>query len=298
MKDEGIPRKTQRRARGMSMNYAMYGPDSENVEKSRIPIVVRVSSQKGGVGKTTVAINLSSALSRMGYRVLLIDGDTVNPTIGFLLGINDMDVGLKQVLSNRVEMRAVMKKHESTGVYLVLGDPAERSFLPTPDQLKVFIKKIGQIRDFDFVVIDTPPGFMSNPIEVFFEEALIVTTPTTAACSSAIRLAEFYETKGIRHELIINKTKNSPYEMSVSEVESACGMEAIGTLPEDRNISVSEDRHTPVCMLYTNSPFTKAIGALAKIYAAKRGTPQFGSDTAIPALRPGFLSWLLGWWQR
>ena len=56
----------------------------------------------------------------MGYRTLLIDGDTVNPNIGFLLGINKVDVGSRQVLSNRVEMRDAMRKYEPTGIYLVL----------------------------------------------------------------------------------------------------------------------------------------------------------------------------------
>lgn len=277
------------------MRRALYGPELENAGKNRIPIVIRVSSQKGGVGKTTIAINLSSKLSMMGYRTLLIDGDTVNPNIGFLLGINEVDVGLRQVLSNRVEMRDAMRKYEPTGIYLVLGNPVERSFLPTQGQLKTFIKRVRKIKDFDFIVIDTPPGFMSNPIEVFFEEALIVTTPKTAACSSAIRLAEFYDNKGIRHELVINRVKDSPYEMTIDEVQSACGMEAIGRLPEDRNISISEDRHTPMCLLYRREQFSDAISSLAKIYAAKRGTPQFGSEVIGSAVRPGFVDWLFGW---
>lgn len=242
--------------------------------RGRIPIVLRVSSQKGGVGKTTISVNLAARLSMMGYTVLLIDGDTVNPAISFLLGVNEIDHSVREVLQGRIDIRSAMRKHDSTGMYVVLGDPADTSFLPTSVQLRNFIGQIRLVRDFDFVIIDTPPGFTGSPIESIYEEALVVTLPSTASCASAIRLSEFYDENEVRHELVINRVRNTSSELSVKEVESAVGTEAISVLPEDKIISRSEDMHMPAVIWDRGSKFSKSLTRLAAVYATKRGTPE------------------------
>jgi MinD superfamily P-loop ATPase len=68
------------------------------------PYIIRMSSQKGGVGKTTIAVNLSTALSVKGYRVLLVDADIYNPCITFYLGLRSPTVGFKDVLLGKSKL--------------------------------------------------------------------------------------------------------------------------------------------------------------------------------------------------
>lgn len=238
------------------------------------PMIIRVSSQKGGVGKTTIAVNLSSALSQMGYKILLIDGDTVNPAIDYVLGMDEQELGIRDVLTGRINITEAIRRHDETGVYVLPGLPSGSSFLPTPQQLRRFAAQMKYVRDFDFVIIDTPPGFFGTSVESLYEEALIITIPSPSSAASAVRLGEFYDERDMRHELIINRAYGKRYELSVGEIEKVCGRAAVAVFPEDVNVLKGEEMHTPTLILNRRAPFSKATLSLAKVYATKRGTPE------------------------
>ena len=130
--------------------------------------IISISNQKGGVGKTTTAVNLSASIAKAGKKVLLIDCDPQgNATTGLGFSKNDLESGLYQfILGSDAEKAEV--KTEMPGLYLMgatrelIGAEVE---LYSEDEREYFLKKrIETIRDkYDFIFIDCPPslGFLT-----------------------------------------------------------------------------------------------------------------------------------------
>ncbi|MGC8538211.1 MAG: ParA family protein [Candidatus Micrarchaeia archaeon] len=140
------------------------------------PYMLRISSQKGGVGKTTIATNLASAIRLMGYKVLLIDGDFVNPSVGFQLGLEDINVGVRAVFRGRAKIPNAIAVHEPTGLHVLPGEITNRTFSPT-DAEQNRIAEALHMTSYDFVIVDTSPGYTPEALLKHYDEAIIITSP-------------------------------------------------------------------------------------------------------------------------
>ncbi|MGC8670032.1 MAG: P-loop NTPase [Candidatus Micrarchaeia archaeon] len=234
------------------------------------PYIIRVSSQKGGVGKTTISVNLSVVLQRLGYRVLLVDGDTVNPSIGFHLGLEQVNVGLKDLVTGNAKLINVRVVHTPSGVNCIPGVLTQKEYMPTPDMLKRFYN-IVRNTDYDFVVMDTMPGYSLDNLAKYYDEALLVSTPEMASVANVVRLATWFDREHLRHSLILNKIKNKRYELHKREIEEMYEGKIIAELPDDENVPISIEEHIPVCLYNKKAPFSKAMFELARFYSAKSG---------------------------
>jgi ATP-binding protein involved in chromosome partitioning len=192
--DPAGPAKTTHAAPGPPLQSATAGiPAPVPVEFPNIHQVIAVSSGKGGVGKTTVAVNLAIGLARMGQRVGLMDADIYGPNVPRMFGIFERP----RVIAGRIQ------PHQAHGVRLIsLGFLVDRD-APAIWRGPIIMKVIQQfLRDvewgeLDTLVVDLPPGTgdaqLSLVQSITVTGAVIVTTPQEMAVGDALKGAKMFE---------------------------------------------------------------------------------------------------------
>ncbi|MDE1865701.1 MAG: AAA family ATPase [Candidatus Micrarchaeota archaeon] len=237
------------------------------------PYIVRISSQKGGVGKTTIAVNLATVLSMLDYKVLLVDADYANPSVGFHLGLENVNRGFADIGAKRVDPKSVIVTHAPTGMHVIPGRVGGKVVYPSISQIEWQFKILRE-ENYDFAIVDTAPGilpFVENVYLKNYDEAVIVTTPEMASCTSAIRLAHVYDTLGLKHSLVVNRMRNKRYEISIQEIEESYEGSVTGAVPEDEIVPLSIAEHIPAYLLNQRCGFSEGVSRASKRYAARVG---------------------------
>lgn len=202
-----------------------------------------VTSGKGGVGKSTVCANLGVYLSRLGFRVLLMDVD---------IGLNNLDVimGLERqvifdvtdVVSGKCRVRqAMLQDPNFPSLYLLPSAHTYSSSKITGEHIKNIIDVVEH--SFDYILIDCPAGVEAGFHRAVFpaSEALIVVTPHLSSIRDADKvvglLGEYQiENKG----LVINRMRGdlllSGEMMDIESIVKAMGIPLLGVIPEDDDV--------------------------------------------------------------
>lgn len=252
--------------------------------------VIRVSSQKGGVGKTTIATNLAVALASSS-KVLLIDADTTNPSVGFQLGLDDVNIGYEEVINNKVDIKKATVVHAPSGLSVLPGTIHTNSHQPSPENVSSFMKRIAN-SGYKFVVIDTAPGIsLLGPAECI-NEALIITNPEMSSTTASIRLANQFDKHQIKHNLLVNRAKNKRYEISMQEINELYGEKAFGPIPDDESVQVSIAQHVPTYISRPKAGFSAAMTEVARMYLAKAGESYRPMAPEGMTTGGGLIGWL------
>uniref|UniRef100_A0A069DQV4 Cytosolic Fe-S cluster assembly factor NUBP2 homolog n=1 Tax=Panstrongylus megistus TaxID=65343 RepID=A0A069DQV4_9HEMI len=162
--------------------------------------VVLVLSGKGGVGKSTISINLALGFKEKGFKVGLLDLDLCGPNIPYLLGIEDAPVhqgqeGWVPVYMDKEQKLAVMSIGfllNSRNDSIIWRGPKKTSMI------KQFLQDV-YWQDIDFLIIDTPPGTSDEHITVVelvkdvCDGAILVTTPQNVSLDDVLREVTFCE---------------------------------------------------------------------------------------------------------
>ena len=139
---------------------------TEKVMKERQMKVLLVSSATPGEGKTTVAINLATALAMKGKRTLLVDCDIRNPSVAKALG-HANENGLVDFLKGRISANDALFKPAQPELYITFaGGPVDNAAeMLSSEGSKAFIEAAREA--FDYVILDTPPaGLLSDASEI------------------------------------------------------------------------------------------------------------------------------------
>jgi len=133
-------------------------------KRERIGKIITLANQKGGVGKTTSAINISASLAVLEYKTLLVDADPqANATSGVGFDPKAIKTSLYECLVNDIKIRDVILETETPNLHLLPSHldlvGAEIELINHPNREKIFKQMFEEIRkDYDFIIIDCSPS--------------------------------------------------------------------------------------------------------------------------------------------
>ncbi len=233
------------------------------------PYSIRISSQKGGVGKTTFAVNFSVALRELGYKVILIDSDFVNPAVSTYLGLDPHDIWLVDSIHGRKSVNESVV-HTANGIDVVPGKLSVNVPRLSNRDLDAWLEKLKRT-DYDFIVTDTQPGIAYADALKFYNEALIIVTPDNPSCINAIRMVNRYDKAHLKNSVVVNMARHRPYELSKDDIEDAVSTRVLGVIPEDELVPLSIYEQRAAVELKRNGRFSSAVRRIANHYAVTVG---------------------------
>lgn len=196
--------------------------------------VIACMSGKGGVGKTSSAINIGAVLHKIGKDVVVIDGNLTTPNIGVYLGVPVVDVSLHDILKHKRDLRDGIHLH-TTGLKVI---PASISIddLGRVD-LSNLKKKLQELEE-EIVILDSAAGLGKEAIEVIeaCDEILIITNPELPAVTDALKTikvaAEFG--KPVLGVVVNRYSKDS--ELDVEVISQMLEVPIIAVIPEHKDM--------------------------------------------------------------
>ncbi|MGV6491057.1 iron-sulfur cluster carrier protein ApbC [Stenotrophomonas rhizophila] len=273
-------------------------PHASQVQKGlsphpRIRNVIAVGSGKGGVGKSTTAINLAVALARLGARVGLLDADIYGPSVPAMLGLS----GRPESPDNKsIEpMRAFGVETMSIG-YLIEDETPMiwRGPMATSAMTQFFNDTLWD--DLDYLLIDLPPG--TGDIQLTLTQkiplagAVIVTTPQDIATLDAKKALKMFEkvevpVLGIIENMAVHTCRNCGQvehlfgEGGGERMAAQYGVPLLGSLPLEIGIREQGDAGTPI-----TAAAPESTAAQAYLRAAERLVEEMGKRprASIPIL--------------
>jgi septum site-determining protein MinD len=232
--------------------------------------VVTVTSGKGGVGKTTLAANLSVALAMQGQRVVTIDADVGLRNLDVIMGLENRIVyDLVDVIEGRCRLRQAMVRDKRLSELFLLpaAQTRDKSAVAPADMVRI----CDELRaEQDFVIIDSPAG-----IERGFQyavapadEVVIVTNPEVSAVRDADRVIGLIEAdeKGPAR-LVINRIKPELVQrgemLDIADVLELLAIDLLGIVPDDEAILSAANRGQPLALAIDGSTTSRAFHNIA-----------------------------------
>ncbi len=202
-----------------------------------------VTSGKGGVGKTTVAVNLAARLAQKGQRVILCDADFGLNNVDVCAGVEHLvSYDIVDVIEGRCRAKQALVKHPIyPNLFILTSSHSAPERYVSPQAVKVVLENLAP--QFDFIFIDCPAGLDEGFHRAVgtADEAIVVTTPHISALRDAdktITVLKSYQLNAL--SVVVNKVRGdlltSGECLSPKEIEELLKTPISGLLPEEYGI--------------------------------------------------------------
>jgi septum site-determining protein MinD len=226
--------------------------------------LITITSGKGGVGKTTTAINLGAALNYFGKEVVIVDANLTTPNVGLHFGAPIVPVNLNHVLLGKASISDSIYEHES-GTKIVPSSLSVKELKRLNHGKLVDVgKKLRRMADI--VIYDSAAGLGDEALGSLesADELIIVTNPEIPAVTDALKTLKVAESIGKEVKgVIVTRVRGEKSEMSISNIQEMLELPILGIVPEDRNVQASLKMKDALLHAYPNSKASRAYKRIA-----------------------------------
>jgi ATP-binding protein involved in chromosome partitioning len=241
-----------------------------------VDTIIAVGSGKGGVGKTTLAVNLALALAKLGHKVGLLDGDVYGPNVPLMLGISAQP---KVLSENRIEPIEV---HGLKVISVGFLNPGDKPLIWRGPMLHSIIKQfLGSVvwGQLDYLVVDLPPGTGDVALSLIqtvpLTGAIVVSTPSDVSLQDARKAIEMFRQMKVD---LVGMVENMSYFVCPHcqheiDIFSRGGAEKtakkfdvafLGNIQLDPELRKAGDSGKPSVLQGENSPHAKSLYDFAR----------------------------------
>lgn len=241
-----------------------------------VDAIIAVGSGKGGVGKTTLSVNLAVALARMGHKVGLLDADVYGPNVPLMLGVSAQP---RAVGENRIEPL------EAFGVRVIsVGflNPGDKPIIWRGPMLHQIVRQfLGLVEwgQLDFMVVDLPPGTgdvaLSLVQTVPLTGAVVVSTPSDVSLQDARKAIEMFRQMkvdliGVAENMSYFVCPHCQHEIDIfsrggaEKTAHQFGVPFLGSIALDPEVRKAGDTGKPVVLEGENGPHAKSMYDFAR----------------------------------
>lgn len=269
-------------ANAQSVQIQQKQEDSVKQTLARIRRKFLVMSGKGGVGKTSVSVNLAMALAAKGYKVGIMDVDVHGPDVPRMLGLSGV-----MATGNGDKLSPLRYSDNLTAISIegIMPDRDAAVIWRGPLKHSAITQFIGDVDwgELDFLIVDSPPGTGDEPMSVAQTipdaKAIVVTTPQEVALSDVRKSINFCKKVGMEIFGVVENMSGyacphcgetiDPFGTGGGEKTAGqFGLHFLGRIPFDPNLVKAGDVGEAFQSTYADSPVTKALDAIAGQVAA------------------------------
>jgi ATP-binding protein involved in chromosome partitioning len=258
---------------------------TKGISLDRSTRVIAVASGKGGVGKSSLTVNLAAAFSRLGQEVGILDADVYGHSIPHLLGIRQRPVVVDRMIVPPV--RDGMKLM-SIGFFLEENSPVMWRGPMLHRALEQFLSDV-HWGELDTLVVDMPPGTGDVSISLGQllprAEAIVVTTPQPLAQEVAARAALMAQKTNMRLVGVVENMSGDVFGSGGGEsLADELHVPLLGTVPLDPRLRAAGDAGEPLVASDPDAPAASAIAAIAEAVVETHREQGVGFVKALPVL--------------
>ncbi len=253
---------------------------------------IAIGSGKGGVGKSTVSVNVAVALAQSGARVGLLDADIYGPNIPTMLGVDKLPPpnGPKLIPAEAYGIKMI-----SMGLLVKPGQPLIWRGPMLNSAIRQFLGDV-EWGELDYLIVDLPPGTGDAALSLAqalpLSGAIIVTLPQMVSLEDAERGLNMFKTLEVP---ILGVIENMSYlelpdgtRMDIfgagggEKLAAATGTPFLGGVPMDPNVRIGSDSGRPIMATSPDSKVATALRGIAQNVAAKVSVAALSKDNALP----------------
>ena len=253
---------------------------------------IAVGSGKGGVGKSTISVNIAVALAQSGARVGLMDADIYGPNTPTMLGVDKLPPPNGQKL---IPAEAYGIKMVSMGLLVKPGQPLIWRGPMLNSAIRQFLGDV-EWGELDYLIIDLPPGTGDAALSLAqalpLSGSVVVTLPQLVSLEDASRGLNMFKQLEVP---ILGVVENMSYldlpdgtRMDIfgsgggEELAKATDTAFLGKVPIDQNVRIGGDTGRPIVVSYPESPVAKSLQEISQKIAAKVSVAAMTASNTLP----------------